>query len=375
MKVFKQAQIKNKKVLLRIDFNVPLTTNDKRQTTISDDSRIRAALPTIEYLINHGAAKIILLSHLGRPKGKFVSDLSLWPIANHLSKLLKSSAKFSGPQKEYQIADKIILLENIRFEPGEEKNDPVFAKKLAGMADSPRGEAGIFVNDAFSCIHRGHASTEGIIHFLPSFTGFQMEKEIENLSKILNPNRPFVCIMGGAKAKDKIGVIENLAGKTDYFLLAGVIANTFLKAKGEDIKSSTVVDEMLDTAKKFLEKYKEKITLSEYGVYGDLNGRRAILDIGKKDIKIFDKYIKKARTIFWNGNLGMTEKPEFANGSSQIARSIVASKAFTVAGGGDTVAFINSIGLAKKFSFLSLAGGAALEFLAGKKLPGLSNLL
>ena len=180
--------------------------------------------------------------------------------------------------------------------------------------------------------------------------------------------------MGGDKAKDKIPVIENLSDKTDYLLLAGIIANTFLKAKGEDINSSMVADEMLDTGKKFLEKYKEKIILSENGVFGDLNGKQTILDIGKKDIEVFDKYIKKAKTIFWNGNLGMTEKPEFSNGSKQIAKKIVSSDAFTVAGGGDTAAFINSIGLANKFSFLSLGGGATLQFLAGKKLPGLETL-
>ena len=367
MKLLEKVQLQGKKVLLRVDFNVPIAFKESGKPQILDDSRIQAALPTIHYLLKRGVAKIILISHLGRPKGVYQREYSLWPVAQRLAQLLQSKKRFSSPQNQYQIQENIILRENVRFDPGEEKNERKFAQKLADGAD-------LFVNDAFSCSHRAHASVEGVGKLLPSVAGFQLQKEVENLSKILNPQRPFVCVMGGAKAKEKIAVMENLASKTDFFLLGGVIANTFLKVKGFDIKSSVFAEEVLDIVKRYLDKFGNKIILPQEPRFGKKEGKEAILDIGAKDSKRFASYINQAKVIFWNGNLGVTEEHQYAQGSKKIAQYIVKSKAFTVAGGGDTVSFIRSIGLAEKFSFISLGGGAALEFLAGKRLPGLEIL-
>jgi len=386
MKTIMNKNFAGKKVLLRVDFDIPLTTNDtclaeprrKRQTIISDDLRIRASLPTIEYLLKSGAAKIILLAHLGRPKGKFVPAYTLWPIANRLSELLKLKAKFSSPKDEYQISEKIVLLENTRFNPGEEKNDPKYAKKLARLGDSPHGEAGIFVNDAFATCHRAHASTEGITHFLPSYAGLQLEKEVNELSKLLNPACPFVCILGGAKVSEKIKVIENLAQKTDQFLLSGVMANTFLKALGKDVKDSAVADDVLDKAKKLYLELKGKIILPEDLIFGNFEGKQMLLDNSPKDIEKFGNIIMEAKTIFWNGNIGKSEIKPFDKGTRAIAKILArATKkgVITVVAGGDTTGFVDKIGLANKMSYISMAGGAALEFLAGKKLPGIKTLL
>lgn len=369
MKTIKNFKINGKKILVRVDFNVPK----------SDDSRIRVSLPTINYLLENGVAKIILISHLGRPKGKVVEELKLKPVAEKLKDLLKIQTEIKEVNLDnfpaYQVSDKIFLLENIRFYPEEEKNDVEFTKKLAHLGDSPRGEAGIFINDAFSASHRAHSSTEGIAHFLPSFAGFALEKEVEELTKILkNPGRPFVCILGGAKVSDKIRIIENLAPKVDYFLLGGVMANTFLVAQGINLKDSLVSNESISVAKELLDKFKEKIILPSDLVVRELNGKEAVLDIGPKDVEKFSQYIEKAKTIFWNGNLGMTEKSEYVKGSRTVAEKIIASKALTVVGGGDTVGFLKSQNLTQKFSFISLGGGATLEFLAGKKLPALNRL-
>lgn len=366
MRKIQDATIKDKKILLRTDFNVPIEDNQ-----IVSDRRIREALSTIQYLLEHGAAKITIIAHLGKPKGTSDAKYSLWPVANRLAELLKSDRHFDGPQDDYPINDppvgeagKIIMLENLRFNPGEEQNNLDFAKRLASHGD-------IFINDAFGTCHRAHASTVAVTKFLPSYAGLLVQKEVENLAQILDPARTFVCVLGGAKASEKIEVIENLAPKTDYFLLGGVMANTFLKAKGVDIKESLVANEVLEKAKELMVNLADKIVLPEDLVYGDLEGRPAALDIGQKDVEKFSHLIKKAATIFWNGNLGMTEKQAFQNGSQQIAEAIVLSKAKKYAGGGDTVGFIEELKLEDKFDFISTGGGATLEFLAGKNLPGL----
>ena len=364
--------LKGKRVLLRVNFDVPLSEDGK----ILDDSRIKTEIPFI-YDLSIGlygeVPEIILLSHLGRPKGKVVENLKLKVVADHIRKNFSFGFKDETKIKEkngfpaYEINSKIFLLENIRFDPREEKNDPDLAKELASMGD-------VFINDAFSVCHRIHASTVGIAKYLKSFAGINLDREVKNLSRLLRPKRPFVCVMGGVKVPDKIEMILKLSRKTDYFLFGGVMANTFLAASGIDLKDSLIAQDKISLAKTILKKLEKKIILPFNFVYGNLEGKRAVLDIGEKDVKNFTQYIKKAKTIFWNGNLGLTENPKYAKGSLKIAKAIIASKAFSVAGGGDTIAFLDQYSLANKFSFISLGGGAALEFLAGKKLPGLEAL-
>jgi phosphoglycerate kinase len=368
MKSLNGLAVAGKNILLRADFNVPM---DQRGV-ILDDSRIRAALPTILYLVKHRVKQIILVSHLGRPKGKVIEDLKLKAVAQRLCALLKIKDNLIlekvGDFDAYKLNSQIYLLENIRFYKEEEGNNLEFAKKIAHLGD-------IFINDAFSCSHRAHASIEGVTHFLPSYAGLTLKNEVETLSNMIkNPKSPFVCILGGAKVSDKIDVIRNLAQKVDWFLLGGVMANTFLKVKGFDIKSSTVVNEKLDEAKRLYEDFGTKIILPIDYTFGKLDGKDAILDIGQATISMFANYLRRAKTIFWNGNLGMTEIKEFATGSKEIARAIVSTDAMTIAGGGDTVSFLNQYGFTTRFSFVSLGGGATLEFLAGKKLPGLAPL-
>ena len=369
MKCLNGLVVAGKNILLRADFNVPMD----QWRVILDDSRIRAALPTILYLIKHRAKQIVLVSHLGRPKGKVVEELKLKAVAQRLGTLLKIKNNLIlgkvGNFKAYKLNPQIHLLENIRFYKEEEENNLEFAKKLANLGD-------VFVNDAFSCSHRAHASIEGVTHFLPSYAGMALEREVETLSSMTkNPKSPFVCILGGAKVSDKIDVIKNLAHKVDWFLLGGVMANTFLKAKGFDIKSSAVVNEKLDEAKKLYEDFGEKIVLPVDYTFGKLDGKDAILDIGQTTVSMFADYLRRAKTIFWNGNLGMTEIKEFAKGSKEMAKAVISSNAVTIAGGGDTVSFLNQYGFTTRFSFVSLGGGATLEFLAGKKLPGLAPLI
>lgn len=362
MNKIQDAKVENKRILLRVDYNIPLKDGE-----ILSDARIKKTLPTIEYLIENGAAAITIITHLGKPKGKFDPKYSLWPVANRLAELLHSNTKFNTPRKYYDISNNLIMLDNLRFNPGEEQNDINLAKQLAANQD-------IFVSDAFGTLHRAHASTVAVTKFLPSYAGLLVQKEVENLAQILDPARTFVCVLGGAKTAEKIKVIENLSKKTDYFLLGGVMANTFLKAKGIDIKESIVADGVLEKTKELMANLAEKIILPEDLIYGDLEGKSAVLDIGKYDVEKFKGFIKKAATIFWNGNLGMTEKQAFRNGSQRIAEAIVLSKAKKYAGGGDTVGFIEELKLEDKFDFVSTGGGATLEFLAGKNLPGLRAL-
>ncbi len=343
MRILKDFNFKNKKVLVRVDFNVPFS--DKGD--ISDDFRIKASLPSLEYLIEK-KAKIILISHLGRPEGKFVKKYSLKPIVLRLKKLLKRKIIFFsdclGEKVEKEIkktkTGDIVLLENLRFYKEEEKNDKRFAKNLARLAD-------IFINDAFSVCHRAHASVVGITKYLPSAGGFLLEKEIELLSQIIkSPKRPLVVIIGGKKIANKAKVAERFSEMADFLLVGGLVADEIKKGKIE-IKS-------------------EKVSFP-------IEGRKS-LDIGSKTVEIFKEKIEKAKTIFWAGPLGKIEDEKYQKGTKAIARAIIKSGAFSVIGGGDTIEFINKVGLASRFDHVSIGGGAMLDFLAGEKMPGIEAL-
>jgi phosphoglycerate kinase len=384
-KTIRDIDVKGKRVLVRVDFNVPL-----KDGMVSDDTRIRAAIPTIQYLLDHGAA-VILCSHLGRPKSGPEAKFSLLPVAEYLSKLTGKKVAFAndciGPEakKAAQILkfSEILLLENTRFHPEEELNDLTMAKELASLAD-------IFVNDAFGTAHRAHASTEGVTHFLPSVSGFLLEKEIKYLSQTIeNPARPFVVIMGGAKISDKIGVIKNLLKKADTILIGGGMANTFFKAQGYTLADSLVEDEALETAKELLKAAGKKIQLPVDVVLGDKFDAEAaiktidlgnipdgwrILDIGEKTVASFASVIKTAGTVLWNGPMGVFEFPKFAVGTFSIAKAVASSKAVTIIGGGDSVAAIQQSGLAEKITHISTGGGASLEMLEGLELPGVAAL-
>ena len=385
-KTVKDIDVKGKKVLVRVDFNVPLKDNG-----VGDDTRIRAALPTIEYLLKQGAA-VILCSHLGRPKGGPDPKYSMKPVAEYLSKLLKKPVAFAsdciGPEAESAAKilkpGEVLLLENTRFHPEEEKNDMGMAKQLASLAD-------IFVNDAFGTAHRAHASTEGVTHFLPSVAGFLLEKEIKYLGQaIADPKRPFVAIMGGSKISDKIGVIKNLLTKADSILIGGGMANTFFKAQGYPVADSLVEDEALETAKELLKAGGSKLRLPVDVVLGDKFDAEAavktmavgpipdgwrILDIGPETIKAYAKVVDAAGTVVWNGPMGVFEFPKFAVGTFGIAKAVAASKAVSIIGGGDSVAAIQESGLADQITHISTGGGASLEMLEGLDLPGVSALL
>jgi len=381
--------VSGKRVLVRVDFNVPLDENHN----ITDDIRIRAALPTIQYLIDHGA-KVILTSHLGRPKGPS-DELRLDPVARRLSDLLNRPIKklddSIGPDVEAAVKQMspgdVILLENIRFYPEEEANDPDLAKKLASLAE-------IYVNDAFGTAHRAHASTEGVTHFLPiAVAGFLMQKEIDYLGKALtNPERPFVAILGGAKVKDKIPVIENLIEKVDVLLIGGGMAYTFLKALGCEIGKSLLDESNIELTKELTQKAKAKGIKFELpedvlvapelspdaeteivpscGIPAAWMG----LDIGPETIEKFCKYVLDAGTVVWNGPMGVFEMEPFAKGTYAIAKAMAESKATTIVGGGDSAAAVEQMGFADKMSHVSTGGGASLEFLEGKALPGVVAL-
>ena len=388
-KTVKDIDVNGKKVLVRCDFNVPLDEN----LNITDDTRITAALPTIKYLMENGA-KVILCSHLGRPKGEVNEKYSLKPVSKRLSELLNTDVKFAtdivGDSAKSMVDSledgEVGLLENVRFDPREEKNDEDLSKELASLCD------GIYVNDAFGTAHRAHSSTEGVSHFVKeAVAGFLMQKEIEFLSGTLeNPKKPFVAILGGAKVSDKIGVIENLLEKVDKILIGGGMAFTFLKAQGFEIGKSICEDDKLEEANNILKKAEEKnvkIVLPKdvhiakefsnesedkivqiTNIPADFEG----MDIGLKTIETFIDELEGAKTILWNGPLGVCEFDKFRIGTEKIAEAISKNgMATSVVGGGDSVAAIKKLGLEKNFSHISTGGGASLELLEGKALPGL----
>jgi len=397
-KTIEDVDVSGKRVLVRVDFNVPMDEN----RNITDDRRIVAALPTINYLIGKGA-KVILVTHLGRPKGPS-DELRLDPVAKRLGELLGKSVKklddSIGPEVEAVVNQMqpgdVILLENIRFYKEEEKNDPEFARKLASLAE-------LYVNDAFGTAHRAHASTEGVAHFLPAVAGYLMQKEIDYLSKALeNPDRPFVAVLGGVKVSDKITVIENLLTKVDALLIGGAMTYTFLVAKGHKVGNSMVDQPGIELAKNALNKANEigvdlmlpvdtvVVQLPAdfdipSGVPQDVDIKLARtdqipdgyrgLDIGPETINLYAGKIKSARTVVWNGPMGVFEDPRFANGTLGIAKAMAESQATTIVGGGDSAAAVEQMGLADKMSHVSTGGGASLEFLEGKELPGVTALL
>jgi len=387
-KSIRDIDLQDKAVILRVDFNVPLDEN----RNITDDTRIKAALPTIKYALANSVGKLILMSHLGRPKGKIKEELRLDPIAQKLEELLGEPIEklndCIGDEVKKQVKSsqkRVILLENLRFHPEEEKNDPNFAKELASLAQ-------IYVNDAFGTAHRAHASTEGIAHFLPAVAGFLLEKEINYLGKALeDPKKPFVVILGGAKVSDKIEVVENLLKKADKIIIGGVMAYTFLKAQGKEIGKSKLEEDKIGIAKEILLKaqknnvqillpsdnicVKEIKSDAEITVTGeDIPADLIAVDIGPKTIENFKQALSDAKTIVWNGPMGIFEIDKFSNGSKQIAEFLANLDATTIIGGGDTAAAVAKFRLEDKMTHISTGGGASLEFLEEKNLPGIATL-
>ena len=388
-KTIEDISVESKKVLVRVDFNVPL--NDKGE--ITDETRIQAALPTIKYLLDH-KAKVILCSHLGRPKGEFKPEFSLAPVAKRLQMLLDTKVTFAkdviGESADEAVANikdgEVVLLENLRYHKEETKNDPEFAKKLASYAE-------IFVNDAFGTAHRAHASTEGVTHYLPAVAGFLIKKELEFMGGALeNPDRPFVAILGGAKIADKIPVIENLFNKVDCLIIGGGMANTFLAAQGYNMSKSLVDADSIALASELLKKAKlkgVKILLPIDVVAADEfnNDAKTVmvpvdsipegymaLDIGSSTRMIFAEEINRAKTVIWNGPMGVAEMPSFAGGTRAVAEAMAGTNATTIIGGGDSAAAVKNLGYGDKMSHISTGSGASLEFLEGKELPGIAAL-
>lgn len=384
----KDIDLKNKTVLVRADFNVPQDAALK----ITDDTRIRATIPTLKYILENGAKKLVLISHLGRPDGKPVEKYSLKPVAARLKELLAQDVLFLNDcvcpaikQEIDKAKERVVLLENLRYHAEEEANDANFAKQLASLAD-------VFVNDAFGTAHRAHASTEGVTHFLKSAAGFLLEKEIKYLGDaVKNPQKPFMVILGGAKVSDKIGVIENLLPKCDAIIIGGGMAYTFLKAQGKEIGNSKLEKDKLELAKSILDKAKQsnkEILLPVDNVVVDKidpNAKAEIVgesipegkiavDIGPKTIKLFQEKLSAAKTIVWNGPLGIFEMDAFSSGTREVAEFIATLKAVTIIGGGDTAAAVAKFKLENKMSHISTGGGASLEFLEGKTLPGIAAL-
>lgn len=388
-KTIRDIELKGKRVLIRCDFNVPLDSNQN----ITDDNRIRAALPTLEYMVTQGA-KVVVMSHLGRPKGKAAAEFSLAPVAVRLAELLGKQVEFADSDvvvddsvKEKVAALKdgdVLLLQNVRFRKEETDNEPGFAKELASLGD-------VFVQEAFGTAHRAHASTAGVADYLPCVSGFLIEKEVKFLGSALhNPQRPFVAIMGGAKVGDKIKVIENLLTKVDTLIIGGGMSYTFYKAMGLEIGTSILDADNIDLAKMLLEKATSlnvKLLLpvdivcadefsndAKYQTYSrdqipsDMMG----LDIGEETVKLYSEEIAKAKTVVWNGPMGVFEMENFAKGTKAIAEALATSDATTIIGGGDSAAAVEQFGLADKMSHISTGGGASLEFLEGKILPGIS---
>ncbi len=385
-KTVRDIDVAGKRVLVRADFNVPLDEAGE----ITDDRRVEAALPTIRYLRERDA-KVILCSHLGRPKGKVVGVLSLTPVAKRLSELLEATVvktddcigeAVKQAMKAMKPGD-VILLENLRFHAGERKNDPDFAKQLAALAD-------VYVNDAFGTAHRAHASTEGVTHYLPAVAGFLLEKEINFLGKALaDPVHPFVAILGGAKVSDKIGVIENLLPKVDQLIVGGGMANTFFVAQDHEVGESLVEEDKVDLARDLLARAGAKLLLPVDVVIADdfapdashktvavdeVPAHWRILDIGPQSVEQFAEILKGAKTVVWNGPMGVFEFPAFATGTVAIAKALAGTTATTIIGGGDSAAAVEQAGLADRMTHISTGGGASLEFLEGKELPGVAAL-
>ena len=389
-KTVRDLDVKGKKVLVRCDFNVPQDENGN----ITDNRRIVSALDTIKYLLDNNA-KIILCSHLGRPKGEFKKEFSLAPIAAELSKLLGKEVKLAkdviGESAQELVNNMkegdMVLLENVRFHREETDNDPEFAKKLASFAD-------VYVNDAFGTAHRAHASTAGVAAYLPAVSGFLIEKELDFMGeKLNNPERPFMAILGGRKVSDKIGVIESLLEKVDTLMIGGAMAYTFFKAMGYNVGNSICELDKLDLAKELMEKAKQKgvkfmlpvdtrigkefkpDTESKVVKYNEIPDGWEGFDIGDETIKIYVEELSKAKTVVWNGPVGLFEFDKFAVGTNSLAKALADLDAVTIIGGGDSAAAIEKLGISDKFSHISTGGGASLEFLEGKKLPGIECLL
>jgi len=385
-KTVRDIDIKGKRVLMRVDFNVPM-----QDGKVTDDKRIRASLPTIKYVLDQGAS-LILMSHLGRPKGGPDPEFSLHPAADVLSSLLGIPVKMApdpvGPEVEKMAKElkpgEVLMLENTRFHPGEEKNDLGLARQWAALAD-------VYVNDAFGSAHRAHASTEGVARFLPAVSGFLMEQELEYLGRaVLNPEHPYVAILGGAKISDKISVVETLLSKADKLIIGGGMANTFLAAKGHKMQDSLVEAASIETAKSILDKSGDKLLLPVDAVIADKFDAEAntqvvdvdkippgwrMMDIGPKSIEAFKDALKGAKLILWNGPMGVFEMPKFAQGTFAIAKILADSGATTVIGGGDSASAVKKAGVAKQMTHVSTGGGASLEFLEGKELPGVAALM
>ncbi|MGO4986829.1 phosphoglycerate kinase [Gallicola sp. Sow4_E12] len=392
-KGLKDIDVKGKKVLVRVDFNVPMSKENAGE--ITDNARIEAALPTIKYLVEQDA-KVILMSHLGRPKGEAKKEFSLEPVAKELSSLLGKDVQFldsdvvvddSVKEKVDALKDgEIVLLQNTRYRAEETKNGEDFAKELASLGN-------VFVNDAFGTSHRAHASNVGVSSILPSALGFLVEKEIDVMGQALeNPERPFVAILGGAKVSDKIGVIENLLDKVDSILIGGGMAFTFLKAEGKEIGKSLLEEDKIELAKELIEKAKEKgvklllptdvviadkmeedADISTVSV-DDIPEDKAGFDIGPDSIKLFDEELKNAKTVVWNGPMGVFEIEKFSKGTYDIAKALSESDAITIIGGGDSASAVEKAGYKDKVSHVSTGGGASLEFLEGKELPGVAAI-
>ncbi|MCM3758732.1 phosphoglycerate kinase [Sporosarcina aquimarina] len=384
----KDLDLKGKRVFCRVDFNVPMEDGK-----VSDDTRIRAAIPTIEYLSEQGA-KVILASHLGRPKGEVKEDSRLTEAGKRLAELLGKPVlkldESTGPAVEKQVSEladgEILLLENVRFHAGEEKNDPELAKQFAALAD-------VFVNDAFGAAHRAHATTAGIAEYLPSVQGFLLEKELDVLGKALSdPERPFTAIIGGAKVKDKIGVIDHLLDKVDNLLIGGGLSYTFTRAQGHETGDSLVEEDKIELAQSFIQKAKEKgvnlylpidakvaDSFSESATtkvvsVSDIEKGWMGLDIGPKTAELYDSVIRDSKLVIWNGPMGVFEMAPFAEGTKRVAQAMAETDAFTIIGGGDSAAAVEKFEVAEKMDHISTGGGASLEFMEGKELPGVAAL-
>lgn len=383
----RDADLAGSRVLLRVDFNVPIS-----EGRVGDDTRVRASLPTIRFILDQGAS-VVLVSHLGRPQGQPRDDLRLAPVAAHLSTLLGRPVQYGpdvvGPEAQRLASDlkpgDLLLVENVRFEAGEERNAPDFARALARLGD-------VFVNDAFGTAHRAHASTVGVATLLPAYAGFLMERELEVLGRLLErPERPFVAILGGAKVSDKLGVMLHLLDQVDGLLVGGGMANTFLLAQGRDVGASLAERDLQVQAREILTQAAAKgvdlvlpvdvivaPSLEEDGAVRDIESipaDQAIFDIGPVTAERFAGYIARAATVFWNGPMGVFERPAFASGTEAVARAVASAQATTVVGGGDSIAAIERLGLVDQIDHVSTGGGASLELLEGRDLPGVAVLL